>query len=71
MNTKKQSHNTPCKAQRGDEVWLLLINDLDTRWGSVVSVTPRPRFIPGERAPGTHWTGGWVGLRAGLDTEFR
>jgi hypothetical protein len=20
-------------------------------------------------APGTHWTGGWVGPRAGLDTE--
>jgi hypothetical protein len=23
----------------------------------------------GERTPGTHCTGGWVGLRAGLDTE--
>jgi hypothetical protein len=22
---------------------------------------------PGERTPGTHWIGGWVGLRAGLD----
>jgi hypothetical protein len=21
--------------------------------------------------PGTHWTGGWVDLRAGLDTEVR
>jgi hypothetical protein len=21
--------------------------------------------------PGTHWIGGWVGLRAGLDTEAR
>jgi hypothetical protein len=30
--------------------------------------TSRPgRFTPGERAPGTHWIGGWVGLRAGLD----
>jgi hypothetical protein len=30
--------------------------------------TSRPgRFTPGERAPGTHWTGGWVDLRAGLD----
>jgi hypothetical protein len=37
--------------------------------GGVVSVTPRPRFTPGERTPGTHCTGGWVGLRAGLDTE--
>jgi hypothetical protein len=35
----------------------------------VVSVTPRPRFTPGERTPGTHWTGGWVGPRAGLDIE--
>jgi hypothetical protein len=24
-------------------------------------------FIPGERAPGTHWIGAWVGPRAGLD----
>jgi hypothetical protein len=24
-------------------------------------------FIPGERAPGTNWIGGWVGLRTGLD----
>jgi hypothetical protein len=28
----------------------------------------RPRCItPGERARGTHWIGGWVGPRAGLD----
>jgi hypothetical protein len=24
-------------------------------------------FTLGERAPGTHWTGGWVGHRVGLD----
>jgi hypothetical protein len=24
------------------------------------------RFTPGEKAPGTQWTGGWVGPRAGL-----
>jgi hypothetical protein len=30
-----------------------------------------PRFTPGERTPGTHYTGGWVGPRAGLDTEAR
>jgi hypothetical protein len=59
------------KAFRGDEVYLLLILDLGTRWGWVVSVTPWPRFIPGERTPGTHCTGGWVGPRAGLDTEVR
>jgi hypothetical protein len=31
----------------------------------------RPRFTPGERTPGTHWIGGWVGPRAGLDEEAR
>jgi hypothetical protein len=25
------------------------------------------RFTPRERAPGTHWIGGWMGPRAGLD----
>jgi hypothetical protein len=25
------------------------------------------RFTPGERAPGTHWIGGWVGPKAGVD----
>jgi hypothetical protein len=25
------------------------------------------RFTPGERAPGTHWIGGWVDPRAGLN----
>jgi len=29
------------------------------------------RFTPRERAPGTHWIGGWVGPRAGLDTLMR
>jgi hypothetical protein len=28
-------------------------------------------LCPGERTPGTHCTGGWVGPRAGLDTEAR
>jgi hypothetical protein len=25
------------------------------------------RFTPSERAPGSHWIGGWVGSRTGLD----
>jgi hypothetical protein len=28
-------------------------------------------LYPREKTPGTHCTGGWVGLRAGLDTEDR
>jgi hypothetical protein len=67
----KLSHYTPRRRLGGEEVYLLHILDLGTRWGWVVSVTPRPRFSPGERTPGTHCTGGWVGPRAGLDTEVR
>jgi hypothetical protein len=32
----------------------------------VVSFTPRPTAL-GERDPGSHWIGGWVSPRAGLD----
>jgi hypothetical protein len=32
---------------------------------------PAALYPPGERTPGTHWTGGWVGPRAGLDTGAR
>jgi hypothetical protein len=32
---------------------------------------PSRAFTPGERTPGTYCTGGWVGPRAGLDTEAR
>jgi hypothetical protein len=28
-------------------------------------------LYPGERTHSTHWTGGWVGPRAGLDTKAR
>jgi hypothetical protein len=32
----------------------------------------RPRrFTPRERAPGTHWIGGWVGPRADLDAVVK
>jgi hypothetical protein len=36
----------------------------------MVSFTPG-RFTPGERASGTHWIGGWMGPRAGLDEVER
>jgi hypothetical protein len=61
----------PWRHVGGEEVQQILILHLDTRWGRVVSVTPRPRFTPGERTPGTHWTGGWVGPRAGLNAGAR
>jgi hypothetical protein len=35
------------------------IHDLGTRWGWVVSYTPRPGFTPWKRTPCTHCTEGW------------
>jgi hypothetical protein len=42
------------------------ILDLCNSWRRVVSFTTRPLY-PGERAPDTHWIGGWMGPRTGLD----
>jgi hypothetical protein len=60
------SRYTPLWRLGREEVQLLLVLDLGTRWRWVVSFTPRPRFTSGERTPGT-----WVGPRAGLDAEAR
>jgi hypothetical protein len=62
--TVKVSHSLLILASWGEEVQLLLFLNLGSRRVWVVSFTPRPRFTPGERAPGTHCTGGWVGPRA-------
>jgi len=43
------------------------ILNLSTRWGDEWSTLCLGCFTIMERAPGTHWTGGWVGPRAGLD----
>jgi hypothetical protein len=40
--------------------------------GGEWSVSRPSCFTPGERVPSTHWIGGWVGPRAGLnDLEKR
>lgn len=31
------------------------------------SASPQGRFIPGEREHGTHWIGGWVDPKAGVN----
>jgi hypothetical protein len=41
--------------------------DLGTGWEWSASCSGR--FTPGERAPGTHCIGGWLGPRTGLDME--
>jgi hypothetical protein len=35
--------------------------------GSEWSASRLGRFAPGEIAPGTHWIGGWMGPRIGLE----
>jgi hypothetical protein len=39
--------------------------------GSECSASRPGRFTPRERASGTHWVGGWVGLRAVLDAVVK
>jgi hypothetical protein len=39
--------------------------------GGEWSVSHAGRFTPGERALGTHWIGGWVGRRTGLEDMER
>jgi hypothetical protein len=40
--------------------------DLGISWRWVVSFTPQPLYPQG-KIPGTHWIGGWVDPRAGMD----
>jgi hypothetical protein len=56
----------PRVAQRVSRDIALLSQDLGTRRGWGVSVTPRPLSTPG-KDPVPHCTGGWVGPRADLD----
>jgi len=39
--------------------------------GEYHSASRPGRFTPRENAPGTHWIGGWVSPRAGLDEVVR
>jgi hypothetical protein len=41
------------------------------RDGGEWSVSRSSRFTPRKSAPGTHWIGGWVGPRAGLDAVVK
>jgi hypothetical protein len=41
------------------------ILDLESGWSASCPTFFTPS--PGERAPGTHWIGGWVGSKASLD----
>jgi hypothetical protein len=65
-----------CPATRHGDAWgerryssySFLTSALD---GGEWSASRPGRALPGERTPGTHFTGGWVGLSVGLYTEVR
>jgi len=67
---KKQSY-TPWWRLAGEEVYVLLILDLGTRWGERSASRLSRALASGKGPPGTHCIEGWVGPRAGLDTEAR
>jgi hypothetical protein len=64
------SHYTPRRRLGGEEInsYLFLTSALD---GGEWSAWRPAAIYPRDRTPGTHCTGGWVGPRAGLDTEAR
>jgi hypothetical protein len=56
------------KAYGRVEVWIhIFLNSVSA--GGEWSASRPGRFTPGEGAHGTHWIGGWVDPRAGLDEE--
>jgi hypothetical protein len=58
----KQSHNTSWR-RRGDSFMTSALDGLSGQRQAPAA------FYPRGKDPVTHWTGGWVGPRAGLDTE--
>jgi len=48
--------------------WSGTVALLIPNFGSRLSASSPVRFSPRERDPNTHWTGGWVGPRDGLDS---
>jgi hypothetical protein len=54
------------KAYGGVDVLIHIFLTSELVGGEWSGSRPR-RFTPGEGAPGTHWIGGWVDPRAGLD----
>jgi hypothetical protein len=54
------------KACGGVDVWTRIFLTSALVVGEWAASHP-DRVTPGERATGTHWIGGWVGPRAGLD----
>jgi hypothetical protein len=59
----------PCRRQGGEEYSCSFLTP--ALYGDEWSASRLGRALPRERTSGTQCTGGWVGPRAGLDTEVR
>jgi hypothetical protein len=53
------------KVYEGVKIYLHALSTLALDGGEWSALRPG-RFTPRERAPGTHWTEGWVGPKVGL-----
>jgi hypothetical protein len=71
MKKVKQSHYTPWMRLGGEEYSSYSFSTSALDGGEWSASRPGRTFTPGERTPTTHWTGGWVGPRASLDTQAR
>jgi hypothetical protein len=67
IKKSKLSRHKPWMSLEGEKVYSYLTSVLDG--GEWSASLPGRVLPPGERTPGIHWTGGWVGPRAGLDAE--
>jgi hypothetical protein len=61
-------HHTDAKGERRYSFYSILTSAIDGKSGQPHAPAT---LYPGERTTGTHWTGGWVGPRAGLDKVGR
>jgi hypothetical protein len=67
----KQSRYTPWRRLGGEEYSSYSFSTSALDGGEWSASRPGRAFTPCERTPGTHCTRGWMGSRAGLDTEVR
>jgi hypothetical protein len=68
---KQSCHATPCGRQMLETVQPPLILDHGKRWRECSALHPGRALHPRLDIHGTHWIGGWAGLRAGLGAEAR
>jgi hypothetical protein len=70
LSVRASLNTTPWRHVRGVDVQLHAFLTSELEWGES-SVSRPGLFIPGERTPVSHWTGGWLVFRAGLDVTAR